>query len=223
MLSADQIASFIYSTASTYWYLGRILWYRPKGLDIIEDYSVQAASSVCNVSLLLYSLVFIFSIERRQAIWGLFLIWNVRQQSLSPISFVNRSSLGTNLVNMLILLLFLLFILIGRPTTPRWKLAPCLIVPFILLEAVRSQFFTQQWSILPRSAAKLTDLDQIVSLSTAAVVVVYQWELWNLPRIARQLRMKFRRSLTRRNSIQLEENIPEPRTSLSNPELTEVN
>jgi hypothetical protein len=202
-ISTDQLASFLYSTCSMYWYHGRLARYRLTiGPDIIQDYSVQAASFVFNVSTLFHSLGCIFSTEQKRFPWLIIVLWDAWLSWICPMMFTSPVSLAIHLL----ILPFILVLLIWFKTTrnPNIRKLALLFLPFALLEAVRCQFSTTRILIIPKTTSKLFDLDQLVSLITVMVVIAYQWELWNVPKVARKLRTRFGRTLVRRHSLQLE-------------------
>jgi hypothetical protein len=220
-LSPDQIASFIYSISTMYWYYGRIVWYRPWGLDLIQDHSVQAASFVLNVSTLFHGLGFILSSERKKKPWLFFVVWDAWLACISPMILVDIPSLLL-VVTVFPMLQSLVptFMILFRLSP--WKLVLLSLLPFTLLEAVRCQFSTTSLLIMPKTASSLTDLDQFVSLITALILVVYQWRLWNLADIAHKLRRRFGRNPTRSNSIQLEASSSQSYDYSGSPEYTET-
>lgn len=199
-IRADHLASLIYSRTSTYCYYGQVLWYSPRGLDIIQDYSVQAASFVFNVSVLLNAIGFRSSPTNKQNIWLHVGIWDMWLAFFSPMTLVNVRSTWMH-VFVIPLTLAATFFSLPAPFFESLSSPPFPFLPFVLLEAVRTQFFTTSPLILPRSASNFTDLDQLVSLLAAITVVVYQWGLWNLPEIARKLRTKFGRYHPREDSM----------------------
>ncbi|PVF94140.1 hypothetical protein CPB86DRAFT_800674 [Serendipita vermifera] len=208
-LSPDLIASFIYSTASTYWYYGRFIWFQPKGLDLLEDCSIQAGAFLFNVATLFHGLGIILTREAQNPPWVIITFLDIMHESLSPMV------LGTEWLGLICLLLWWGFIF-GMVFTPRhwWKLWMSLLIPplhFILLEIPRTRHFTTSTFILPKTGSKITDLDQLVSLISGVTVVIYQWELWNLARIGRKLQTKFRQHLRQSDSIQMEANIRDSR------------
>jgi hypothetical protein len=205
-LSPDQIASFLYSTFSMYWYHIRCSWYGRESLDLVQDYSVQAASFVFNVSTLLHSLGCVLSTEEKNGPWIVLLIWDTWILCTCPMALINRASSAIHVL--IIPIVFILIFYIKAKITPHpWKLVPFLLVPFGLLEAVRCQFSSTRIFIIPKTGSSITDLDQLVSLVTTIVVIVYEWRLWDLQGVARKLRKFLRRSPIRSNSTQLEASV----------------
>jgi hypothetical protein len=207
-LSPDQIASFLYSTFSMYWYHIRCSWYQQQSSELVQDYSVQAASFVFNISTLFHSLGCIFSTEENNGAWILFLIWDTWILWACPMAFLNGTS---EAIHMLIIpIVFMLIFYLKANIRPRpWKLVPFLLLPFGLLEVVRCQFSSTWIFVIPKTGSSLTDLDQLVSLVTAIVVTVYEWRLWDLQGVARKIRKGLQRTPTRSNSTQLEASVAE--------------
>ncbi|PVF90786.1 hypothetical protein CPB86DRAFT_830855 [Serendipita vermifera] len=91
----DLIASFIYSTVSTYWVNGRYAWFYPKGVDILEDCSLQAGSFVFNVSAFLHDLGFLLCTEGQRVFCVPMIICDLYWANLSPMAS-GDTRLGTN-------------------------------------------------------------------------------------------------------------------------------
>lgn len=203
-LSPDQMASYIYSATSMYWNYARILWYSLKGLDLIEDPSVQAAFFVFNVSALFHVLGLLLSTEERKGAWLSMVVWDSWRWFLSPMLFVSEASVWIHTI-ILPTVLIIMIVATGKIRPRPWNLALFLLLPFALLEAARSQFFTTPPLLLPRSSSNIMDKDQLAFLTTGITIIVYQWELWNLPRVSRRFRTKFGQKHIRSKSVQLEE------------------
>ncbi|PVF94143.1 hypothetical protein CPB86DRAFT_789317 [Serendipita vermifera] len=223
MLSTDLIASIIYSTSSTYWFYGQVVWYRPKNLDIIQDYSFQAASLVLNISIFFHWIGLVLSMKKRTP-WSFMVFWDWCLWSLSPLTFIDTLSACMHFLPIIIILGIHVGLehmsvqfreFVSRRNNPNTNKASAIhfsfLLPSILCETLRMQSFTTSFSILPKSAAKITDLDQMVSLITGIAVVVHQWKLWNLPGTAYKLYSNFRRNIFRGHSIELEASTSVPR------------
>ncbi|PVF94142.1 hypothetical protein CPB86DRAFT_62690 [Serendipita vermifera] len=215
ILSSDQVASFIYSRASKYWYYGRVLWYSPKDLDLIQDCSIQAASFIFNVSTLLHGFGLIFSTEAKRRPWLLIVLWDTWLWLFSPMNLSAERSALMHYIAIPVVSAAIVGIAYKIKPAP-WKLAPFLLLPFVLLEAPRTQFFITPLLILPKSGSSFTDLDQLVSLITAIAVVIYQWELWNLPKFTRKARTRLERRPIRTKSMRLEFGVTETEAAPKN-------
>jgi hypothetical protein len=203
-LSPDQIASFIYSICSMYWYHGRVAWYGLHGPVILKDHSIQAASFVLNACSVLHILGAIFSIKKKRTPWIVLIIWELYLLFLSPMMEISRTTIAVH--GYFFPVLCLVCAVIAFVFHP-WYWATTLVslIPFIWMEALRTQWFsTYSFQISPKTTYEITDLDQMVSLLSATAVVVYQWKLWRPSAVIRRLRTAFRRNTTRNSSNRLE-------------------
>ncbi|PVF92824.1 hypothetical protein CPB86DRAFT_158067 [Serendipita vermifera] len=202
--SPDQIASFIYSTFSIYSYYIRVAWYGLNGPALLQDQSIQAASFILHISSLFHGLGAIFSIENKRVLWRVFVAWDFWLLWTSPMTTVDSRSLVLIAAVLPIAYCCIVCIIVIYKPWP-WKIGPFLLLPFILLEAIRTQYFVAYSFLMsPKTTCKLTDLDQLVSLMSAIVVITYQWGLWKPLTVFQRLRASFRRSPVRSRSIYLE-------------------
>jgi hypothetical protein len=209
MFSPDQIVSFLYSAFSTYWYYCRVFWYETKSLDFMQNYPVQAGAFVFNVSTLFYGFGITFSVRKKRSPWFYFLIWEYWLGAHSPPARTGGLRLiPIHLFSFILTMPIGFFVQLPEPH-PR-VLIPLFLLEFALLEAIRCQLSTKWILVIPRAASSITDLDQLVSLITAIVLVAYQWELWNLPTIAHKLHTRLRQDPTSGNSIRLENSTSVP-------------
>jgi hypothetical protein len=203
MLSSDQVASFIYSASSMYWYHARVVWYRLDGPNLLQDPSVQAASLVLNVSLLLHGFGALFSAKRKRIPWLVILVWDAWFLLLSPIMSVGLFPIIAH-CGIFPLVCGIVFQNVDKIHHPL-KIAPLPLMLFILFEAVKANNLGIHYIVFtPRTTSHLTDMDQLVSLVTVIGVTLYQWELWNVPRVVRLLRTHLRRNPFKVNSVYLE-------------------
>jgi hypothetical protein len=203
-ISADQIASFIYFISSMYGNGGRIARCQfPLHDNLLQDPSFQAASLVLNTAISLYGLGATFSTERKRIPWVVFAVWSLLVLFLSPMAH-----LDTSLQWAYVFIILAMYCPIGvgaMLTEHSWIILPFLLMPFLLLEMVKAYSLgIDPTFITPRTTSKITDMDQIASVLTAIGVIIYQWELWNVPNVIRHIRTRFRRNPVRSNSIQLE-------------------
>jgi hypothetical protein len=204
-ISADQVASFIYSISSMYGNGGRIARCQyPLQDNLIQDPSLQAASLVVNTAVLLYGFGAAFSTQRRKIPWVVFAVWSLLVLFFSP---TVHPDTFLHLIYVETILLVYTPIGVGAILTQHaWKISPFLLVPFTLLEMIKARSLgIDPTFITPRTTSKITDMDQIAALLATIGVIVYQWKLWNVPyNIARRIRRRFQRNLVRSNSIELE-------------------
>jgi hypothetical protein len=193
MLSPDQITSFLYSTGSLYWSYCHALRYQPEYRDFIQDPSVQAASFVFNVSALLHGIGLVFSTERKREIWRFFVVWDAWLCLTSPISFIDGPSFLMQIMGLGTSIFSILPTLFPEKPSP-WVFSFLLLMPFIALEATRLQFSDGLINFIPKTTSSLTDLDQLITLVTAVVLLVYQWRIWDLRPIYDRLRGRSRRT-----------------------------
>jgi hypothetical protein len=172
-------------------------------MDFIQDYSIQAASLVFNVSAFFHGFGFVFSTDRKRIPWFLFVAWDTWLWLVSPLTFLTIFSIAVHLLMLPLLVSSISGIAKSIKPSP-WKLATLLLLPFSLLEAVRYQVFVTPLFIMPKTTSSLADLDQFVSLMTAIVVVVYQWKLWHLLEVLHKLRTRFGWTPVKGNSLLLE-------------------
>ncbi|PVF92680.1 hypothetical protein CPB86DRAFT_877719 [Serendipita vermifera] len=152
--SPDQLASFLYSTVSTYWYYGRVLRFNIRPGAIVQDCSAQAASVVFNVSVLLHGLGVSFSTEEKGGLWLAFAMWDIWLWAFSPMTY-------SDILSMCIHMGFtplpeLILVQIAHEDRPDpWKFAPFFFIPFILLETTRTRYFNSPLLIVPKSSSVL--------------------------------------------------------------------
>ncbi|PVF92823.1 hypothetical protein CPB86DRAFT_158062 [Serendipita vermifera] len=204
IVTPDQIISFIYSTSSMYWYYIRAAWYGIEGPALLQDHSVQAASFILHISSLFHALGAISSTEDKRIPWLFFAIWDCWLLWISPMMTVDLRSMLVTTTILPILFSGCLTLTIQYQSSHRGT-ALSLLLPFIVLEAVRTRFFADYSFLMsPRTTYNITDLDQIVSLISAITVIVYQWELWKPSSVLQRSRAYFRLTPVRSNSIRLE-------------------
>lgn len=198
VLSTDQIVSYIYSTFSVYWCYLRIVRYGLFGPNIFQDLSVQAASLVLNVSSLFHGLGAVLGISEKKKPWVLFACWDLWLLTFSPAMTANTFSIWLH-SSISIVGLVIAFI---EPNYRRsWKVVILLLATFVLLEGTKAHHpGTYPFSFTPKTTSNLTDMDQMVSLVTAIAVVIYQWQLWNVPGVVQRFREHFQRKLPPQDS-----------------------
>jgi hypothetical protein len=202
VLSLDQVASFIYSTYSTYWYYIRVLYYGLYGSNILRDPSVQAASLVLNMSALLHALGVMVSVEEKRIPWVLFAAWDILLLFFSPTMSVH---LFSALLHLTIPLMFYILAIVSEKFQIYWTTRSFPFLIFILLEGVKAHYFgTYSFTFTPKTASKITDMDQMVSFMTAIAGVVYQWQLWSVPSLVQRLRIRSQQNSLCINAMRLE-------------------